>query len=170
MIMARGTKLSVFDEPEAGIDLWSFSNLIQVFEHLHEKINGSILIISHQERILEIADEIIVLADGKVVRQGPRDEILSGLVCGGGRCAFCTKEPDAMNKITQMLMEIVSELSGKPAGAYNIREDGQCAGRQSTDHIRITPKTSEPGIDIRDPARNNRGICLYSGLYHTCRT
>ena len=54
-----------------------------------------------------------------------------------------------MNKITQMLMEIVSELSGKPAGAYNIREDGQCAGRQSTDHIRITPKTSEPGIDIR---------------------
>ena len=56
MIMARGTKLSVFDEPEAGIDLWSFSNLIQVFEHLHEKINGSILIISHQERILNIAD------------------------------------------------------------------------------------------------------------------
>ena len=66
MIMARGTKLSVFDEPEAGIDLWSFSNLIQVFEHLHEKINGSILIISHQERILNIADRIIVLADGQV--------------------------------------------------------------------------------------------------------
>ena len=65
MIMARGTKLSVFDEPEAGIDLWSFSNLIQVFEHLHEKINGSILIISHQERILDIADRIIVLADGR---------------------------------------------------------------------------------------------------------
>ena len=67
MIMARGTKLSVFDEPEAGIDLWSFSNLIQVFEHLHEKINGSILIISHQERILNIADRIIVLADRKSV-------------------------------------------------------------------------------------------------------
>ncbi len=69
MIMARGTKLSVFDEPEAGIDLWSFSNLIQVFEHLHEKINGSILIISHQERILNIADRIIVLADGQVQRR-----------------------------------------------------------------------------------------------------
>ena len=72
MIMARGTKLSVFDEPEAGIDLWSFSNLIQVFEHLHEKINGSIIIISHQERILDIADRIIVLADGRIQTQGTR--------------------------------------------------------------------------------------------------
>lgn len=80
MIMARGTKLSVFDEPEAGIDLWSFSNLIQVFEHLHEKINGSILIISHQERILNIADRIIVLADGQVRSQGTRDEILPELL------------------------------------------------------------------------------------------
>lgn len=80
MIMARGTKLSVFDEPEAGIDLWSFSNLIQVFEHLHEKINGSILIISHQERILNIADRIIVLADGQVRAQGTRDEILPELL------------------------------------------------------------------------------------------
>ena len=80
MIMARGTKLSVFDEPEAGIDLWSFSNLIQVFEHLHEKINGSILIISHQERILNIADRIIVLADGQVQRDGPRKDILPSLL------------------------------------------------------------------------------------------
>lgn len=80
MIMARGTKLSVFDEPEAGIDLWSFSNLIQVFEHLHEKIQGSILIISHQERILNIADRIIVLADGKVQQDGTRKDILPGLL------------------------------------------------------------------------------------------
>lgn len=80
MIMARGTKLSVFDEPEAGIDLWSFSNLIQVFEHLHEKINGSILIISHQERILNIADRIIVLADGQVRSDGGREEILPQLL------------------------------------------------------------------------------------------
>lgn len=80
MIMARSTKLSVFDEPEAGIDLWSFSNLIQVFEHLHEKINGSILIISHQERILNIADRIIVLADGKVQQDGARKDILPGLL------------------------------------------------------------------------------------------
>ena len=80
MIMARGTKLSVFDEPEAGIDLWSFSNLIQVFEHLHEKINGSILIISHQERILNIAARIIVLADGQVRSDGGREEILPQLL------------------------------------------------------------------------------------------
>ena len=84
MIMARSTKLSVFDEPEAGIDLWSFSNLIQVFEHLHEKINGSILIISHQERILNIADRIIVLADGQVRLDGARKDILPSLLGGTG--------------------------------------------------------------------------------------
>ena len=86
-IMARGTSLSVFDEPEAGIDLWSFSNLIQVFEHLHEKINGSILIISHQERILNIADRIIVLADGKVINDGPRKDVLPTLL--GGAPGVC---------------------------------------------------------------------------------
>ena len=80
MVLARGTKLSIFDEPEAGIDLWSFSNLIQVFEHLHEKINGSILIISHQERILNIADRIVVLADGQVQKDGARKDILPGLL------------------------------------------------------------------------------------------
>ena len=82
MIMARSTKLSVFDEPEAGIDLWSFSNLIQVFEHLHEKINGSIIIISHQERILDIADKIIVLANGRLSQMGSKDEVLPALLAG----------------------------------------------------------------------------------------
>ncbi|MCI9672044.1 MAG: ATP-binding cassette domain-containing protein [Lawsonibacter sp.] len=86
-IMARGTALSVFDEPEAGIDLWSFTNLIQVFEQLHKKINGSILIISHQERILNIADRIIVLADGRVVNDGPRKDILPTLL--GGAPGVC---------------------------------------------------------------------------------
>ena len=79
--------LSVFDEPEAGIDLWSFSNLIQVFEQLHKKINGSILIISHQERILNIADRIIVLADGRVVNDGPRKDVLPTLL--GGAPGVC---------------------------------------------------------------------------------
>ena len=79
-ILARSSQLMIFDEPEAGIDLWSFSNLIQVFEHLHEKINGSILIISHQERILNIADRIIVLADGQVRSDGGREEILPQLL------------------------------------------------------------------------------------------
>lgn len=80
MIMARGTKLSIFDEPEAGIDLWSFNNLIRVFENMRDKIHGSIIIISHQERILNIADRIIVLADGEVRAQGTKDEVLPELL------------------------------------------------------------------------------------------
>lgn len=79
-VLARGTKLSVFDEPEAGIDLWSFQNLIQVFEHMHDKIQGSILIISHQERILNIADEIIVVKNGQVAEQGEKEIILPKLL------------------------------------------------------------------------------------------
>ena len=79
-ILARGTKLSVFDEPEAGIDLWSFGNLIKVFENMHEKTQGSILIISHQERILNIADRIVVIADGQVQNEGKKDEILPKLL------------------------------------------------------------------------------------------
>ncbi|MBQ7833745.1 MAG: ATP-binding cassette domain-containing protein [Lachnospiraceae bacterium] len=86
MIMARGTKVSVFDEPEAGIDLWSFKNLIQVFENMHEKLGGSIIIISHQERILNIADEIIVLANGEVTAHGKKDDVLPGLLCGDVGC------------------------------------------------------------------------------------
>ena len=88
MIIARGTKFSIFDEPEAGIDLWSFNSLIKVFEKMHDKIKGSILIISHQERILNIADKVIVIADGKVDGIGTRDEILPGLYAktGGSTC------------------------------------------------------------------------------------
>ena len=75
MINARGTKLSVFDEPEAGIDLWSFNNLIKVFENMHERTNGMIVIISHQERILNIADKIVVLANGGVADYGSREDV-----------------------------------------------------------------------------------------------
>ena len=80
MIIARGTKLSIFDEPEAGIDLWSFNNLIQVFENMYQKINGSILIISHQERIIQMADRIMVIEDGKIASIGATDEILPQLL------------------------------------------------------------------------------------------
>ena len=80
-VLARGAKLSIFDEPEAGIDLWSFQNLIQVFENLRRHIrNSSIMIISHQERILAVADRIIVIQEGRVLRQGSRDEILPTLI------------------------------------------------------------------------------------------
>ncbi len=75
-VLARHAKLSVFDEPEAGIDLWSFRNLIDVFRRMRDTIeDSSILIISHQERILNIADEIIVLKDGRVEKQGSREEV-----------------------------------------------------------------------------------------------
>ena len=81
-VLARGTRLSVFDEPEAGIDLWSFQNLISVFEKMHARTNGSILIISHQERILNIADKIVVIANGRVSKAGTREEVLAGLLAG----------------------------------------------------------------------------------------
>jgi len=88
MINARGTKLSVFDEPEAGIDLWSFNNLIQVFRNMYEKTKGTILIISHQERILDIADKIIVIADGCVAAYGTKNEILPELLNAQVGCRF----------------------------------------------------------------------------------
>ena len=92
-VLARGQKLSVFDEPEAGIDLWSFQNLIQVFRKLHDGIHGSsIIIISHQERIMEIADEIVVLSNGKVLTQGTREEVLPKLLGGTDTCHFCPRE------------------------------------------------------------------------------
>ena len=87
MIIARGTKLSIFDEPEAGIDLWSFNNLIRVFEGMREKIDGSLIIISHQERILNIADKIIVLADGEVRAQGTKEEVLPELLTSSQACS-----------------------------------------------------------------------------------
>lgn len=79
MINARNTPFAVFDEPEAGIDLWSFGSLITVFERMYEKNKGSILIITHQERILDIADTIIVLTEGRVSAQGSKQEILPNL-------------------------------------------------------------------------------------------
>ncbi len=90
MINARGTKFSVFDEPEAGIDLWSFNNLIKVFEKMHERTHGNILIISHQERILDIADKVAVIAGGKIVAYGTKDEILPELLSAQAGCRFTT--------------------------------------------------------------------------------
>ncbi len=91
-VLARNTKLSLFDEPEAGIDLWSFSGLVDVFKEMKEKINGTLMIISHQERILEIADEIVVVADGAVRTRGAAEDVLPQLLAGeitrncGRRC------------------------------------------------------------------------------------
>ena len=89
-IIARGTELSVFDEPEAGIDLWSFNSLIKVFEKMQKNNKNSILIISHQERILDIADEIVLLADGVIKAHGSKEEILP-MVLGAESNGSCAK-------------------------------------------------------------------------------
>ena len=93
--LARSAPISIFDEPEAGIDLWSFQNLIQVFERMQERSkDGSILVISHQERILNIADEIVVIKEGQIAAHGPKDEILPTLL-------GTTSAVDLCNKFTQ---------------------------------------------------------------------
>lgn len=90
-VLARGTRMSIFDEPEAGIDLWSFQNLIQVFEGIRTSIHGTVLIISHQERILEIADEIVVIRNGMVAQQGPKDTILPSLLGTPAAVGTCSR-------------------------------------------------------------------------------
>jgi Fe-S cluster assembly ATP-binding protein len=91
-VIARHTRLSIFDEPEAGIDLWSFQNLIQVFQDIRRDLAGALVIISHQERILSIADRLVVVADGRVQKQGPAKELLPELMAGQGGCPACPRE------------------------------------------------------------------------------
>ncbi|MCL2796757.1 MAG: ATP-binding cassette domain-containing protein [Firmicutes bacterium] len=88
MLMARGVKLSVFDEPEAGIDLWSFTNLIRVFQKLRAKNDGAVVIISHQERILDIADQIVVISSGRITGEGSKDAMLPKIMDRQGTCEF----------------------------------------------------------------------------------
>ena len=96
-VIARNAKLSVFDEPEAGIDLWSFQNLIQVFERMRKNNNGSILIISHQERIISLADEVIVVGDGTLRHRGTPKEILPRILTDTlGGCPVLNKEVHAL--------------------------------------------------------------------------
>lgn len=88
ILIAREPKLSLFDEPEAGIDLWSFNNLIRVFENIRSQSKSSVMIISHQERIMGIADRIVVLAGGELTQVGSRDEVLPGLLNEVGTCEY----------------------------------------------------------------------------------
>lgn len=91
-VLARHSRLSIFDEPEAGIDLWSFTSLITVFDEMRSSLQGTLVIISHQERILQIADEIVVISEGGVSRKGAVDDILPGLLHGEKACASCAKK------------------------------------------------------------------------------
>ena len=97
-VLARGTKLSLFDEPEAGIDLWYFQNLIKVFENIKEQMHGTVLIISHQERILNIADEIIILDGGKVSKRGKREELLVDILGASLEGGLCSRMNMTMGK------------------------------------------------------------------------
>ena len=90
-VLERPSKLAVFDEPEAGIDLWSFTSLISVFEELRQKKDKTLVIISHQERILSVADEIVVISGGEVKHSGEKDEILPLLLNDGVRSKVCPK-------------------------------------------------------------------------------
>ncbi len=85
-VVLRGAKLTIFDEPEAGIDLWSFNNLIEIFEKLSEEIKGSTIIISHQERILKIADEIVLMKAGKIEKVGTSSDILENEILNKECC------------------------------------------------------------------------------------
>ena len=91
-VIARGSKAAIFDEPEAGIDIWSFQNLTKIFERMRTDRNAeSVVVISHQERILRIADEIIVLADGKVAKQGRGEDILPEIMGTSSAVDVCSK-------------------------------------------------------------------------------
>lgn len=97
-VLARHTKLSLFDEPEAGIDLWSFKNLIQVFQKMHEDLHGNLIIISHQERILRIADEIVLLADGTIRTSGTREEMMQQVLSKENMTAACRKQEELFHE------------------------------------------------------------------------
>lgn len=92
-ILARKAGLMIFDEPEAGIDLWSFAKLTETFRALHERKDATLLIISHQERILDQADEIVMIADGSVVRHGPKEEVFPEILAKTATaCSFLGEE------------------------------------------------------------------------------
>ena len=95
-ILARPSGLLIFDEPEAGIDLWSFAKLTETFRVLHGRGNNTIIVISHQERIIDLADEIVMISGGKVLRHGPKEEIMPHILANtGGMCSFLQPNSDS---------------------------------------------------------------------------
>ena len=87
-VFAKQSKVMIFDEPEAGIDLWSFSKLTEAFREIHETTDATLIIISHQERIISQADEVVLLASGKVTKQGKPGEVLGTILGYGGGCKY----------------------------------------------------------------------------------
>ena len=97
-VLARNSRVAVFDEPEAGIDLWSFQNLIQTFEEMHRNLQGTMVIISHQERILRIADEIIMIGNGRVMGKGPGPEMVEKILAKEHSGAKCCSRREFFNE------------------------------------------------------------------------
>ncbi len=91
-VLARRAAVSIFDEPEAGIDIWSFAGLIKTFEALRKNPKGTLIIVSHQERLLRVADEIVLLRDGRIIQSGAGSEMLEGLVNSGSADGVCEKK------------------------------------------------------------------------------
>jgi Fe-S cluster assembly ATP-binding protein len=94
MMLLRDSRFLIFDEPEAGIDIWSFTNLINVFERLRQRHDRSIVVISHQERILNIADRIMLLSDGRIAANGEREKLLPDILSGRACCNFCPHQKE----------------------------------------------------------------------------
>ena len=95
-ILARQSPLMIFDEPEAGIDLWSFAKLTETFRFIHDKRSATIIIISHQERIIDLADEIVIIADGRITDQGPKDELFPKILANTqSACTYVREEAGA---------------------------------------------------------------------------
>lgn len=95
-VLAHHSRLTIFDEPEAGIDLWSFGNLIEVFRRIRQNLKGTLIIISHQERILSIADEIVLVADGKVKATGSPEKMLGGILSASDARPGCIKQREIL--------------------------------------------------------------------------
>ena len=95
-ILARKSGLMIFDEPEAGIDLWSFAKLTETFRFIHDKRTATIIIISHQERIINLADEIVIISDGRITDQGPKDELFPKILANTqSACTYVQEEAGA---------------------------------------------------------------------------
>ena len=146
-VLAKSHKVSIFDEPEAGIDLWSFSMLIKRFEEIHREKKECLILISHQEKIINMADKIMVIEDGEVKKYGTKEDVFPTLF-----------QQEVHDRRRQMLMIKVEETTEgvldkisegfEQKGAYNLRQNGISVCHGDSEHIKIRKKEDKPGIDI----------------------
>lgn len=142
-VLAKPHKVSIFDEPEAGIDLWSFSMLIKRFEEIHKEKKECLILISHQERIIQMADKIMVIEDGQVKEYGTKEDVLptlfqqkTGRMCGQeGRHMLMVQ----VDETTQGVLNQISE-GFEQKGAYNLRQNGIPLCHGDSEHIKIRKK------------------------------